>query len=131
MVCTAAVCHSPGAPTGEHEGDGRRREAWEVPPGDGGVVRRQLVRDAAATDPDMRSLAQRLERSRHRRMTSNARALADRGLLRPGVSTAEAADVMYVVTSAELYELLVMRRRWSVARFGEYVRRNLTVALLP
>ena len=32
-----------------------------------------LVRDAAATDPEMRDLAVALEAARHRRMVSNAR----------------------------------------------------------
>lgn len=89
-----------------------------------------LVRDAAATDPEMRELAVALESARHRRMVSNARALASRGLLRPGVSRHRAADVMYALTSAEMYELLVLRRGWSVRRFGEHVRDQLTCALL-
>jgi AcrR family transcriptional regulator len=114
---------------GQEVVEGWARLATEVAPRVAPLL--LLVRDAAATDPDMRSLALALERSRHRRMTSNARVLAGRGLLRPGVTTAEAADVMYVATSAEIYELLVLRRRWSLARFGEYVRRHLTIGLLP
>ena len=89
-----------------------------------------LVRDAAATDPEMRELAIALEAARHRRMVSNAGALAKRGLLRQGVSRQRAADVMYALTSAEMYELLVLRRRWSVRRFGEHVREQLAAALL-
>ncbi len=89
-----------------------------------------LVRDAAATDPEMRKELAAIEAARHRRMLSNARALADRGLLRAGVSVRQAADVMYVLTSAEMYELLVLRRRWSLRRFGEHVREQLGHALL-
>ena len=71
-----------------------------------------------------------IEAARHRRMLSNSRALADRGLLRAGVSVRHAADVMYALSSAEMYELLVLRRRWSLRRFGEHVREQLGHALL-
>jgi AcrR family transcriptional regulator len=89
-----------------------------------------LVRDAAATDAEMRDLAAALEAARHRRMVSNARVLAARGLLRQGVGRQHAADVMYALTSAEIYELLVLRRGWSARAFGDYVREQLTCALL-
>jgi AcrR family transcriptional regulator len=108
---------------------GWARLATEVAPRVAPVL--LLVRDAAATDPEMREMAVALEASRHRRMASNARALSMRGFLQEGVSRQQAADVMYVLTSAELYELLVLRRRWSVRRFGDYVREQLTHSLLP
>ena len=89
-----------------------------------------LVRDAAATDPELvelleRSNAQRLERMRH-----NARLLAKRGFLRQGVSVAHAADLMWTLTAPELYELVVVRRGWTAAAFGELVASAMIAALL-
>jgi AcrR family transcriptional regulator len=107
---------------------GWARLATEVAPRVAPVL--LLVRDAAAADPEMREVAASFEAARHRRMVSNARVLAERGLLRTGVSRRHAADVMYALTSAELYELLVLRRRWSIRRFGDHVREQLTHALL-
>ena len=38
---------------------------------------------------------------------------------------------MWACTSAELYELLVLRRGWTAAQFGEFVATTLEAALLP
>ena len=59
-----------------------------------------------------------------------AKALDDAGHLRPGVSVAEARDVLWTYNSAELYHLLVSERKWSVTRFGRWIADALTAALL-
>ena len=68
---------------------------------------------------------ERLKRMRH-----NARFLAKRRYLRAGMTPAEAADVLWTCTSAELYELLVQRRGWSLRRFERFVGDFLISALL-
>jgi hypothetical protein len=57
--------------------------------------------------------------------------LAERGYLRAGVSTGEAADVLWTCTSAEFYELLVERRGLTLRRFERFVGDLLVAALLP
>jgi AcrR family transcriptional regulator len=88
-----------------------------------------LVR-AAADDPDVAALADELDADRLRRMTENARRLHAGGHLRPGVSVAQAADVLWTYSSPELYELLVLRRGWSPKRFGRFVADAMTATLL-
>jgi AcrR family transcriptional regulator len=90
-----------------------------------------LVRDAAVGDPSMRGLYDEMEVDRLTRMTENARFLADGGHLRPGVSLEAAADVMFAVSSPEMFEMLVLRRGWELERYGEFVATTLTEALLP
>lgn len=87
-----------------------------------------LIRTAAATDPDMRRLLAETDRQRLHRMRHNARTLAPH--LRPGVTEAAAADLMWTYSSPDLYDLLVVRRRWSVRRYGQFVADSLTAALL-
>jgi AcrR family transcriptional regulator len=89
-----------------------------------------LVREAAASDPEMLAAYAGLDEVRHRRMRSNAKALADRGFLRSGVSVTQAADLMFAVSSPEMYELLVLRCRWPLTRYTAYVRETLTHSLL-
>ncbi len=89
-----------------------------------------LVRDAAATDPEMRALHARLDADRRRRMTVNARHLLRRGYLRTGVTLREATDVLWAFSSPDLYELLVVRRRWSVTRYGRFIGEAIGAALL-
>ncbi len=65
------------------------------------------------------------------RMEENARHLDERGALRPDLSVHEARDAMFALSSPELYDLLVLRRGWSLASYGTFVTRALTAALLP
>jgi len=90
-----------------------------------------LIRDAAASgDASMAALLRDVDDARYRRMLHNARQLVGRGLLRPGLSTAEAADVMFTSTAAELYETLVIKREWSAERYGTFIARTLAANLL-
>jgi AcrR family transcriptional regulator len=90
-----------------------------------------LVRDASAVDPDMARLWAETEDSRLRRMTRNAGALEARGQLRSGVTRREAGEVMWVYTSPDLFDRLVLTRRWSLRRYAGFLERALVTALLP
>ncbi|MBV1778262.1 TetR/AcrR family transcriptional regulator [Paeniglutamicibacter sp. ABSL32-1] len=89
-----------------------------------------LVRSAAASDANMAGLqaqsnAERLERMRH-----NARFLQERGYLRDDVGFDEAVDIMWLHSSPELYELLVLQRGWDSERFARYVADSMAGALV-
>jgi AcrR family transcriptional regulator len=90
-----------------------------------------VIREAAATDPEARTVWEELQTERLKGMTLFARALHDEGHLRPGVSTNEARDVLWTYNSAELFQLLVLERGWSPKRYGRWVADALTAALLP
>jgi AcrR family transcriptional regulator len=89
-----------------------------------------LLRDAAAADPALASVLKAFDRQRLDRMRHNARTLARRGFLRPGVTVEKGADLMWTCTAPELYELLIVRRGWSARELGELVTQMLTAALL-
>lgn len=91
-----------------------------------------LIRDAAANgDPDMAALLSDVDDERYRRMLHNARQVLGRGFLRADLTVEEVADVMFTSTSAELYEVLVLKRGWSAERFGQFMARTLAANLLP
>ena len=90
-----------------------------------------LARDAAAGDPDLAALLDQISAARHERMTRNARSLLQAGHLRPGITLAQAADILWAYSSPELYELLVLGRRWPAERYGEFVAQAMIAALLP
>jgi AcrR family transcriptional regulator len=87
-----------------------------------------LVRDAATHDPAMADLQVELDDSRLARMTRNATSLAETGHLRSGVSTAE---VLWTYSSPELYELLVLRRGWTIERYSGFITAAMIAALVP
>ena len=88
-----------------------------------------LIRSAAATDAEMTRLLSQTDHQRLTRMRHNARALD--GHLRPGVTKAMATDIMWTYSSPDLYDLLVLRRGWSIRRYGEFVTECMLAALLP
>ena len=92
---------------------------------------RLLMRSAAETDPDLAKVLEKSDKERLERMRHNARFLTKRGYLRAGVTAADAADVLWMCTSDEFYELLVQRRGWSLRRLERFVSDLLVAALLP
>jgi AcrR family transcriptional regulator len=90
-----------------------------------------LIRNAAASDPQMAALLQETDRARLLRMEDNARRLYERGHLRRGVTLGHARDVLWTYSSPELYELLVLRQRWPLERYGGFVAEGIIAALLP
>jgi hypothetical protein len=89
-----------------------------------------LVRDAAAPDPELRSLLKELDADRLRRMTDNARRLHAAGHLRKGVSVARAAEVLWTYSSPELYELLVLRQSMPIEDYGRFIVEAISAAVL-
>jgi hypothetical protein len=62
-------------------------------------------------------------------MTANAHRLADEGHLRDGVDPTAAADVLWTLSSPELYDLLVRHRGWDVERYGDFVAEGILAQL--
>lgn len=89
-----------------------------------------IIRDAAAVDAEARTLWAELQTERLTGMTNFARALFEEGHLRPGMSAEEARDILWTCNSAEVFQLLVIERGWSPARYGEWVGEALSAALL-
>jgi AcrR family transcriptional regulator len=108
---------------------GWARLATEVAPG--GTAIMVLVRAAAASDRRMAELYDEMDTRRLCRMQDNARALDAIGGVRDGITVEEAGDVLFTVSSPEMYELLVTRRHWPLERYERYVRDTITHALLP
>ena len=110
------------SPSGQAVAEGWGRLAVEVSARIAPVA--LVLRNAAATDSEAASLYDELERQRLDRMKDNARFLHEAGFLREDVSVREATDLLWMSAAPEVYELLVLRRGWSLARFGRQVTRT-------
>jgi hypothetical protein len=88
-----------------------------------------LLRSARGHEPALETLWQRWQEQHFSAMRQVARMLASRHVLRPGLSSEAAADILYVLTGAETYRELVQDRRWSPQRYeawlGDAIRRLL------
>jgi AcrR family transcriptional regulator len=88
-----------------------------------------LVQLAAAHDPELASLAGELDDNRRTRMTDNARRLARAGHLPPGMSIAQATDVLWTYSSPEVYDLLVKRSGWNLRRYSAFIAAGIAAHL--
>jgi AcrR family transcriptional regulator len=95
-----------------------------------GPLLRVLI-GAAAADPELAEVWTQLEDERLAGMTRFAQLLADRGVLRAGLSVEEARDVLWTLNSLAVHELLVVQRRWPPERYRDWLAATLARALLP
>jgi AcrR family transcriptional regulator len=89
-----------------------------------------LVRDAAASDAGAAEVLEQLKQERLSGMTAFANHLHEAKVLRQGVSASDARDVLWLFTSAEVYEKLVLERGWTPTRLGGWLTQQLVAALL-
>ena len=89
-----------------------------------------LARDAASGDPAAAAVWDQIQQQRLTGMSQFARHLHTGGHLPAGTAVEEARDVLWTFTSPELWELLVIQRGWTPARYGHWLAGMLTAALL-
>jgi len=89
-----------------------------------------VLRSAAQADPSLAGLRDELDAARLSRMGDHADHLAERGLLRSDITRDEARDLLFTYSSPELYDLLVLRQQWTLARFAQFTADAMTSALL-
>jgi len=90
-----------------------------------------VIRDAATSHADAAALWRELQSERLAGMTEFAADLDTSGHLRAGVTRAAARDTLWLYSSPEMFQLLVLERGWSARRYGRWVATALTAALLP
>ena len=64
------------------------------------------------------------------RMQELLEPIARSGHLRPGVTDAEAVDVLFAIASPEVHRLLVMERRWTETRYRAWLAKSAADVLL-
>jgi AcrR family transcriptional regulator len=91
----------------------------------------EILRVAAKTEPEIERLIQRLLRERMANMTMVAKHVSDNGPLRNGLDQVRAAEVIWSMTSPELYLLFRRDRGWSDEQYVEWLTDTLIRLLLP
>jgi AcrR family transcriptional regulator len=90
----------------------------------------RALRDARALDPELADIWDDLEASRRAGQGRFAELLASRGVLRRGLSADEAGDIVWTLCSLAVHDLLVLERKWSMKRYGEWLAAALRRELL-
>lgn len=90
----------------------------------------RILVSAAGSDPEAAALLDELTRQRQDGQGRVARALGRMQALRPGMRPRDAADLVHVLASPELYRLLVVDRSWSDERYEAWLADILASQLL-
>jgi AcrR family transcriptional regulator len=90
----------------------------------------ELLRTAGAVAPELADLAQQVEARRRQNQGRLMASLHEQGVLRSGLSFEEATDVLWALTSYDLYRILVVEQRWEPMRYETWLAQILIQNLL-
>jgi hypothetical protein len=90
----------------------------------------RLIREAAATDPEIATLERTRAAQRLRNYQHPARILAERGALRRELSTDDAAAAFFAVGHPQIYATLVLDGDWDAEHWTAWATTTLQAALL-
>jgi AcrR family transcriptional regulator len=80
----------------------------------------RVIRDAAPVDPDIADLWERIQSDFHQNQRAVVQRLHALGALRPGLTVAAAADILWTLNHPDVWHLLVAARGWSVSRYERW-----------
>ncbi len=90
----------------------------------------EVIRTAAATDPEIAALWEEIEAKLLRVQRAVVDQLDAVGALRPALEVGEAADVLWTLNHPSVWHLLVRERRWSPARYEQWFHESCCLQLL-
>jgi AcrR family transcriptional regulator len=90
-----------------------------------------IMRSAAAVDPEIAALRARMQGHRYENMRKFVSWLAGNGPFRGGISVDEASAIVWTLAGPEVNRLLRTERGWSRDRYVAWLTDTLTRTLLP
>jgi hypothetical protein len=90
----------------------------------------ELLRTAGVVDPELADLARRIEARRRQNQSYLITDLYVRGALHQALSPEEALDILWSLTSYDLYRMLVSECYWEAERYESWLGQLLLDRLL-
>ena len=90
----------------------------------------ELLRTVGAVAPELADLAHQIEARRRQNQARLIAYLHEQGTLRHGLSFEEATDVLWALTSYDLYRMLVVEQSWEPERYETWLAQLLVQHLL-
>jgi AcrR family transcriptional regulator len=90
----------------------------------------QVLRAAAAVDPEIGELWQRIEREFYENQRAVVRSLQRKRALKPGLSATRAADLVWALNHPDVWRLLVVERGWTPAAYEDWLAATFAAQLL-
>jgi len=91
----------------------------------------EVIADAARIEPDFERIVQKLNKQRLEHMTFAVQQIAANGPFRVNMDETHARDIVWTLTSGEVFLLLTRDRGWSKEQYAEWLADMLIRALLP
>lgn len=91
----------------------------------------EIMRLAAKSEQDIADLLQNMLAERLRNMAMLVQRLSEHSPLREGVTDAQAAEIVWTLTSPEVFRLLTVDRAWSREQYVRWLADALARLLLP
>ena len=91
----------------------------------------EMMRLAAKTEPDIADLLQNILGERLHNMVIFVQYLSEHSQLREGLADTQAAEMVWTLTSPEVFQLLTVDRAWSSEQYMQWLADTLTRLLLP
>lgn len=91
----------------------------------------EIMRIAAKTEPEIADLVQQSLQRRWQNMEALVQHVAANGSLRNGLTAAQGADIVWTLTSAEVFRLLTVDRGWTTEQYIQWLEDSLIRLLLP
>ena len=89
-----------------------------------------FARGASVVSPALEALEREGERLRYERQEVVVRRLFEEGAVRPEIDFASARDMLWGLTSREMYRMLVKERGWPAETYQQWLADTLTKVLL-
>ena len=83
-----------------------------------------MIRNAAAVDPDIAALWDRIQTDFYDNQRAIVEALARSGALRPASTSTRATDILWTLNHPDVWQLLVGERGWTPDAVRAVVRRH-------
>jgi hypothetical protein len=90
----------------------------------------EVIRSAAALDPDIAGLWRRIESDFHANQAVIVQSLQAKRALRPGLSAERATDILWTLNHPNLWQLLVDERGWTPDQYEAWLFETARAQLL-
>jgi AcrR family transcriptional regulator len=91
----------------------------------------EVMAEAAKIEPDFDRIVQKLNKQRLEHMTLAVQQIAANGPFRENMDEAYARDMVWTLTSGEVFLLLTRDRNWPKEKYAQWLADTLTRVLLP
>jgi len=98
---------------------------WFVEAGERTAPIQQIIRQAAAVDPEVAQLEKQRARQRFENYKLAASALAERGAMPREMTREEAAGLIWTIGHPEVYRFFVLELEWPPARYRAWIESRL------